>query len=94
MAIAGDAPLTFWPVSDRFVALCGVQGGTLPLQSAIFIDVSLAFICKQKTYLLSVHGPSVALLESEAARNHLANIASRKRSSHQLNTGSSSRKEI
>jgi hypothetical protein len=74
--------------------LCGVQGGTLPLQSAIFTDISLAFMCKEKTYLLSVRGPSIALLGNEAARNHLANIASRKRFSHQLNTGSSSGKEI
>jgi hypothetical protein len=78
MAIAGGTPLPFWPRSDRFVALCGARGGTLPLESAIFRDAPIAFICKQKTYLISVRGPSIALLESEAARNHLVNITSEK----------------
>jgi hypothetical protein len=36
----------------------------VPLPAVIFTDVPFAFMCKQKTYLVSACGPSIALLQA------------------------------
>jgi hypothetical protein len=53
----------------------------MPLPGAISADVLFALICMQKTYFVSACGPSIALLEGEAARNRLVKVSRQKRSS-------------
>jgi hypothetical protein len=43
----------------------------MPLLGAISANVLFALICKEKTYLVSACGPSIALLEGEAAKKRL-----------------------
>jgi opacity protein-like surface antigen len=47
----------------QIVAVRDAYGGTVPLLGSIFTDVLFAFICRQKTYLVSGSGPSIAPLQ-------------------------------